>query len=151
MKNKIFNKNEYDEYQRGIRNKYGMNSFVLLMILILFDALINSFFKYNWAMPVVKAITLIVIVSIYFITCIALKGAFVPYNMKKSQYIGAISIGVIGFMNIFLVLRAMKFYDKGIFNSEGLLADQFAVIINGAFFIYTALIMIYSYKKYGDE
>lgn len=41
--------NDYDEYQKMMRYKCGYYSFMLLLVLLMFDFILNDFWSYQWA------------------------------------------------------------------------------------------------------
>jgi hypothetical protein len=103
--NNQFCKNKYNEYQIKIRTKYFTHSFVILIILIYISAIISEI--YYWAQPIVAAIFITEIISVYLLAQLILKKAYWKFNdqQTKTSLMRYLTVGIIATLLIIINLK----------------------------------------------
>ncbi len=132
--------NRFDEYQLKIRYKAYVQSFWLLIILIIGNEYVNQY--YVWADPFMQSVTLVYIALIYISIVTCIKGAFVGMDEKNPTLLYGvyISLSVIMFA---LAIEGVVRRGRNHIIEDGMLTDTaLQIMMAGYFGIISAINLI---------
>lgn len=126
---------QFDEYQKLMRYKYGAYSFIFLMLLIMINYLLSLVFEVQWAET--KELEFFLLISIalgYFIVMSVYKGAFFHQKYKPTVY--SVIYFFLGLMNIYVSFSVSVIKDGRVtFNSIMLINGVLWFLIPAAYII----------------
>ncbi len=148
-KEKLPEPTKFDEYQENIRNKYGLRSFIILLILILIDGFYSSF--HTWAEPMANAMIIIAISLLYFVTELIRNGAYTGYNKENVSYKVSFVNFFIGLFNIAVALLSMSEQGVALYYENGIIKARSIQFVIGFMLMYASLLFVYVSKRKQKE
>ncbi len=136
---------KFDEYQTNLRNKYGSNALVVMSVLVLLDGFYSSF--HTWAEPMVKAMLIIAITAVYFLTALIRHGAYIGYNKEKINYKVSFVNFFIGLFNVAVAFLSMSEQGLALFYENGIIKARSIQFVLGFILMYASLLFVYVTKK----
>ncbi len=125
---------EYDEYQLHWRQKIAMQTLLLTLFLILADGIVRTGWG-EWAEPMVEALLLIVLPTLYFLTLAICKNAYFGRSGSWLSWV-YLALGAL-FWGEFLFSWAAG---RVAFVEDGLLSISIQPLVMGLFFCYIAVL-----------
>ncbi len=142
--NRLFHE-EFDEYQKHIRYKYGYYSFGLLMVLLTINVIIVDGLKFVYATQGVQTLIVITIALLYNTIACSVNGATLSFKHGKG-YIR----GVIFFTFLAAALFSYRVYQNlplSNFFDNGMLNDRFIDVLWIVLCTTNGIAAYYSYLK----
>lgn len=116
---------QFDEYQKLMRYKYGAYSFIFLMVLIMINYFLSLFLEIQWAETKELEFLLLLFIALgYFIVMSVYKGAFFYQKYKPTVY--SFVYFLLGLMNIYL-----SFSPDFLLITDGLVSFNIIMLLSG--------------------
>ncbi len=145
MNDKKIQESAFDEYQKSVRHKYGFNSFILTMFLLLLNFVVVNRFKFLYATQAVQTMIIIFVAIVYFISLVTINGAYLSFR-RNEIYARGISFSLF-LMGIVYCYRVYNTLSYGSFFDNGMLNDNVADVLLGVLSMFNAVMIYYSYIK----
>lgn len=135
-------KENFDEYQIITRQKIAYQSLFITFTLVLINGWIST--DHTWASPMIQAFVIIVIPTLYFVTCTVLKNAYLS-NKTKFPLIQAFLFIGLGVLDVVVSFNAYTRGGVTSFIADGKLIDGVTPILLAIFFFYIGGIILAKY------
>lgn len=117
--------NQFDEYQKSLRHKYGYHSFMIILVLAITNFSLHLFYDFQWGeTQSLEFILLLFLAIAYSIFMNVYKGAYFPKNEKAVRLTLLLCFG--GIFNIYL-----SFSPHSPLIVNGLLTTNSVILVSG--------------------
>lgn len=130
--------NNFDEMQTIERQRIAFRTLILTLILIFINGLIKT--KYIWASPSTESFFLLIIPTLYFITCSIIKNAYFPIKVKSFNTI-IILWGALFIIQLFVIASSV-INGNFIIIENASLTNEFQKILLAILFGYLTFLLL---------
>ena len=127
---------EYDEYQQHWRQKIAMQTLLIAFALVLTNGVVRTAVG-EWADPLMEALLLIVLPTLYFLTLAICKNAYFGRSGRGFSWV------YLGLSAFFLVTFLLSWRDGQVAAlHDGRLSASLQPLVMGVFFAYISLLSL---------
>ena len=139
----------YDEYQLTIRYRIAFRALLLTLALILANGLVNTF--HPWAPPLLQAVALLLLPSLYFFTASVRRGAYL--SRRERHPLGA-ALFFLADGAVLAAVAAMRLAAGQAIARAGQLTEAALPLGLALFFLYLGAVLLWQLRRekaQGDE